>query len=159
MRLCLVGDVQSIHIQRFASYLAYSNEVHLLTHTAGSCNDTVVHDIGPYLPPTRIDYNTIRQLLRTVGRVKKAIKEVRPDIVHGHYLQDAAFFAARSGYHPLVVSAWGSDVLIHPFRSRAYRLMTKYVLKRADRIHSVSRHLTEKLIELGAKKEKILTVP
>jgi glycosyltransferase involved in cell wall biosynthesis len=159
MRLCLVGDVQSVHVQRFATHFAETHEVHLLTHTPGSCSHAVVHDIGPYVPPTGINHSTIQQLLRTVKRAKRAMKDSHPDIVHGHYLQDSAFFAARSGFHPLVVSAWGSDVLIHPYTSRAYRLMTRYVLKKADKIHSVSKQLTEKLIELGADERKILTVP
>lgn len=159
MRLCLFGDIQSVHVQRFAAHFAKRHEVHLVTHTSGSSDTATAHEVGPYLPPTSMNYQAVRQLLATVKKAKLVIRSIEPDIVHAHYLQDSGLFAARTGFHPLLVSAWGSDVLIHPFRSRPYRIITKYVLKKADRIHSVSKQLTEKMVGLGADERKIMTVP
>lgn len=45
---------------------------------------------------------------------------------------DISLLGAASGFHPFVVTAWGSDVLITPQESRASWLIARYVLKRAD---------------------------
>jgi glycosyltransferase involved in cell wall biosynthesis len=44
-----------------------------------------------------------RQLRGTVERLE-------PEIVHTHWLPEYGWLAARAGLHPLVSSAWGSDV-------------------------------------------------
>jgi glycosyltransferase involved in cell wall biosynthesis len=159
MRLCVVGDGRSIHVQRFVEYLAGNHEVHLITHKPWESDSYETHYVGPFQPPKGIGIQSVSQLMRISANTKKTVRKIKPDLVHAHYLQDAALFAARSGFHPLVVSAWGSDVLIHPFRSRTYRIMTKYVLKKADAVHSVSGQLTSKLIELGTDSKKVFTLP
>jgi L-malate glycosyltransferase len=37
-------------------------------------------------------------------------RQVEPDLVHAHWLPEFGWLAAREGLHPLVCSAWGSDV-------------------------------------------------
>jgi L-malate glycosyltransferase len=37
-------------------------------------------------------------------------QQVEPDLVHAHWLPEFGWLAAREGLHPLVCSAWGSDV-------------------------------------------------
>ncbi len=160
MKICLVANAKSIHIRRWAQWLSgKGHDVHVLSYEAGEIEDAKTHFIGPFHAPESVNYRSITQLIRITSKARSIIKSIKPDIVHGHYLQDSAFFAARAGFHPLVVSAWGSDVLIFPFSNRIYGIMTRYVLRKADAIHSVGGHLTEKLVELGAKQERILTLP
>lgn len=160
MKLCIVGDVHSIHVKRFAHYfLEKGYDVHIITYTQGKLDSGSTHYIGPYEAPKRLDYRSIKQLFGIRKRTRGIIDELKPDLVHAVYLQDSGFFAALSGFHPLVVTALGSDILIHPYRSTAYRIMTTHILKKADAIQSVGDHLTKKLVELGASPKKIITVP
>lgn len=39
------------------------------------------------------------------------VERLRPALVHAHWLPEYGWLAARAGLHPLVSSAWGSDVL------------------------------------------------
>jgi glycosyltransferase involved in cell wall biosynthesis len=160
MKLCLVANSQSIHTRRWASHFVdRGDEVHVLSYREGEIEGTTTHFIGPFTPPTGVNVHAIKQLGRIVKDVKRILEDIGPDLVHAHYLQDSGFFAALSGFKPLVVSAWGSDVLVHLYRNRIYRLMSLYVIKKADAIHSVGSNLTKKLVELGAPKKRIVTVP
>lgn len=47
-----------------------------------------------------------------LGReLRRVVECVRPALVHAHWLPEYGWLAARAGLHPLVASAWGSDVL------------------------------------------------
>jgi glycosyltransferase involved in cell wall biosynthesis len=46
-----------------------------------------------------------------MGRqLHEVAQQVAPDLVHAHWLPEFGWLAAREGLHPLVCSAWGSDV-------------------------------------------------
>jgi glycosyltransferase involved in cell wall biosynthesis len=67
--------------------------------------------------------------------------------------------AALSGFHPLVTTANGSDVLIVPRKSRLLRQVVLYSLRQADLVTSGSRHVTTVLEALGVSRDRILTLP
>ena len=84
---------------------------------------------------------------RHIRWVRGLVRELDPDIVHGHWLPGYAFFAAAAGARPLVAMAWGSDVL------RARRLQTlanRFALRRASIAMADSQALMDALIALGA---------
>ena len=134
MRICFVADGASIHTRRWVEHLARSgHEVHLITSKPPS---------GPYagvnthlltgLPgrdclATRYP-NVLLQILQT----RRLVKKLTPDIVDGQFLTGHGFLAACSGYHPLVVTAWGSDLLVQPWRNPLQKLAARYTLNRSD---------------------------
>jgi glycosyltransferase involved in cell wall biosynthesis len=63
--------------------------------------------------------------------------------------------ATASGFHPLVVSARGSDVH-NSLRSTARRALIRYVVQRADLVNPVSVELAEKIATLGVPAAKTL---
>jgi glycosyltransferase involved in cell wall biosynthesis len=79
--------------------------------------------------------------------IRGLLRDVRPDVVHGHWLCGFAFFAAAAGAKPLVAMAWGSDV----FRARpAQTVANRVALRRAALAMADSQALLERLIGLGA---------
>jgi L-malate glycosyltransferase len=48
--------------------------------------------------------------LRMGRDLHEVARHVKPDLVHAHWLPEFGWLAAREGLHPLVCSAWGSDV-------------------------------------------------
>lgn len=69
--------------------------------------------------------------------LKKAIKEFNPDILHAHYASSYGLLGALSGFHPFVLSVWGSDVYEFP-SNFIKRAILKYNLSKADKILSTS---------------------
>ena len=95
-----------------------------------------------------------------VGRVRRLVQEINPDILHAHYVTGYGLAAALTGRHPLVMTAWGSDVLIAPEQSWIYRQIVRFALGRADLVTSMAEHMTRLLIERRyAAADKIVTLP
>lgn len=92
-------------------------------------------------------------------QVRRLVKKIEPDIMHAHYIGVPAYLGIASGFHPLVLTAWGSDIMINPEQSILRRILTKYALKRVDGIISVSLALKEEIIKLGAAPNKIKVIP
>lgn len=76
--------------------------------------------------------------LKHVGLLKKAIKAFRPDVLHAHYATSYGLIGALSGFHPLVISAWGTDVMKFPQKNFLNRAMLRYNLRKADAICATS---------------------
>ena len=84
-----------------------------------------------------------------LGRLRAAIAECRPDIVHAHYGTVTAMVAALAGGPPLVITFRGSDLNgsaeVSGSRSRAGILMSQLAALRAAGIICVSGRLRELL--------------
>jgi glycosyltransferase involved in cell wall biosynthesis len=62
------------------------------------------------------------------------LRKVKPDLIHAGPVQSGGFLAALSGFHPLLIMSWGSDILALPKSSRWMRRVTRFTLQRADAI-------------------------
>lgn len=77
--------------------------------------------------------------LRVLSEIRDRIRSFRPDVLHAHYASSYGLLGALTGFHPYVISVWGSDVYDFPRKSPLHRLVLRYSLSRADRILSTSR--------------------
>lgn len=134
--LCLLGDANSVHVRRWADeMLTRGFKVSLITgrpEPIGGVEQRVVRPVK----------RSIDWLMRA-GEVSRHLDDLSPDIVHAHYVTSYGYLAARCGRHPLVMTAWGSDILVTPFESRLKRWITGWTLRRADLITGDSRDLIE----------------
>lgn len=92
----------------------------------------------------------------------RCVRDRDCDLIHAHWIIPAGLMALVAGRicrKPVIVTVHGSDLLVIPQRSSVIRGLVKYVLNRADAITSVADHLTEKIIEMGIPREKVLTFP
>lgn len=76
--------------------------------------------------------------LKHVSILKKAIRKFKPDVLHAHYATSYGLIGALSGFHPFVISAWGTDVMKFPQKNIVNRAVLKYNLKKADAICATS---------------------
>jgi len=76
--------------------------------------------------------------------VKKKIAAFNPDIVHAHYATSYGLLGALSGFHPFVLSVWGSDVYGRPKLSPLHKIILKWNLSKADKILSTSMVMARK---------------
>jgi glycosyltransferase involved in cell wall biosynthesis len=94
-----------------------------------------------------------------VPSIRKLVGRIKPDILHAHYATSYGFVGALAGFHPLIVSAWGSDVLITAQESRLLGMAVRFALGRADLVTSMAKHMTRTLVSMHVPEEKILTIP
>ena len=157
MKICYIGPL-SIHTKRWVKYFADAgHDVHLVTSETTSTWDidnVELHVLSRFGPKTRA-INYLINTFPTLKQFQKLIKEISPDIIHAHYIMETAFLGILSNFHPFVVTAWGSDVLIAPKKSKVTRWITSYVLKKADLVTCDAEHIQKTLVQLGATPSKI----
>lgn len=75
---------------------------------------------------------------------------IRPDVLHAHQVASAGWLAAAAGYHPWLVTAWGSGLLLGVARLPLQRQLARWAPGRADYVTCVSVQLVERPKALGA---------
>ena len=136
MRICYVADGASIHTQRWVNHFAgKGHQVHLICWKImpGYDESVRVHRLTRLAPRIWKASQYPSFLLWTL-QVRRLIRRIKPDVADGHFVTVYGFLAACSGFHPLVVTSWGSDLLIQPGRNPLARLTARYALRRADSI-------------------------
>jgi len=159
MKICYIADGSSIHTQRWLNYFAQKgHEVHLLspTPTAGEgfAKGVQLHLLVRLIPriwPLTRYFSGLAWLVQ----IRRLVSRIKPDILDAHGITVNGYLGVASGFHPLVLSAWGSDILIDPKHNLFFRAVTKYALKRANVVIHDSQTVKEELIKLGTKPEKL----
>lgn len=156
MRICYLADGGSIHTARWCRHFAgLGHEVHLITFRPAQIEGTTVHFVDAGLLST--GGGNWRVLLKR-GEVKKLLKQIRPDVLHAQYATSYGTVGALTGFHPYIITALGTDVLISPQQSLLYKLMVRYALRRADWVTAMADHMKNAIVELGIDARKVTTV-
>ena len=142
MKLCFIADATSIHTKRWCEYFSEEgHEVHLITYEPPEepMASVHLHVVGSMFKSLYLAF-PFRHL-----KIMRIVKKIKPDIVHAHFITKFGFHGALLGFHPLVMSAWGSDVLVIPDNSKLLWYFTKFSLKRADLIYAASKDIMNKI--------------
>ena len=83
--------------------------------------------------------------IRSIPRLRKIIEEFQPDILHAHYASSYGLLNALSGFHPNILSVWGSDVFEFPRKSVLHKKILQFNLERTDFIFSTSEYMKREL--------------
>jgi len=75
---------------------------------------------------------TIADWLGLMPDLERVLDEVCPDLVHAGPIQSCGFLTALSGFRPLLLMSWGSDLLVDADRDEAHRWITRYALRHSD---------------------------
>ena len=162
MKICYLAGVGDIHTLKWVNYFAgKGHEVHIITNSLSSgrlgegySECVYFHLLTTLIPQHRVRSGYVNIPLQFI-QVRRLINRIKPDVVHVHYLAIRALMAITSGFHPAVLTAWGSDILITPKKSRLQKFLTQYALKRADLITCSGENLKKEMIKLGADHVKI----
>ena len=79
-------------------------------------------------------------------------------MLHAQFVRRFGWQAALSGFRPLVVSPWGSDILRVPPRAIRTRWWNGFALRRADLVTVSSEGMREASIRAGARPKRIRLV-
>jgi glycosyltransferase involved in cell wall biosynthesis len=154
MRVLMLGTTNSPHVEDLVVGLSERDI------------EVVVGGVpAPNLPPSTLGGRGIRvepappgavaapaRLMRRVGWLRRLVREVRPQIVHAHFLVEDPFYAVLAGVRPLVATAWGSDVLL---AKGLAKLRGRLVSHRADLLTADSQALLDALVALGADRSRL----
>jgi glycosyltransferase involved in cell wall biosynthesis len=91
------------------------------------------------------------EYIKALPFLKKTIKSFQPDILHAHYATSYGMLGARSGFHPLIISVWGSDIYEFPAKSFLHKFLLKRNLSKADYIWSTSHVMAKETSKYTSK--------
>lgn len=154
-RILFLSDIDSAHTRKWAVSLAdrgYDIGIFSLRKSESHWFDaypniTAYHSDGFGKSKFSAGSRSKLAYLKLIPSVKKAIAEFAPSIVHAHYATSYGLLGARAGFHPLVISVWGSDIFDFPKESWLHKRMVMYNLKRADRIFSTSHVMKTEILK------------
>lgn len=89
--------------------------------------------------------------------LRRVLAETRPDVFHAHYAVEHGFYGALAGYHPYVISAWGSDLLVDSHTALG-RQIASWALSKTDLVTGNDASLVRRAVELGVAPEKAVVV-
>jgi len=152
-RILFVSDAKSVHTRRWAEHFRDQGiQVHIASFRTESIEGVSVH-LLPTFGLGRAGY------LLAVPTLRRLAKHIQPDIIHAQYVTSYGFLAALAGLHPLVLTAWGTDVLISPLESRIMRWIASYAVRHADAVTTVAQHMNSAVAALGVPVEEVTAVP
>ncbi|AFQ46141.1 glycosyltransferase [Desulfosporosinus meridiei] len=138
-KLCLLANAASTHTEKWATALAEGGwELEILSFLPAEIPQVKVHLI-PRLAGDKIDV-ILRQ-----NWVRKKVAEIKPDLIHSHYATSFGLLGALTGKHPLVISAWGSDIFSFPKTSFFHARLLKWILAQADVLCSSSKIMAQEM--------------
>jgi len=96
---------------------------------------------------------------RLLAGLRKVIRSFKPDLIQSGPLQRSAFLVALTGFHPLVSTSWGYDLLVDVNRNRWWEWATRYTLRRSDALVGDCNTIRNLAIQYGMSPERIITYP
>ena len=90
-----------------------------------------------------------------IPKLKKIIKNYKPDILHAHYAGSYGLMRSLLNFHPFILSVWGVDINIYPHISFLHKYFIKYTLRKSDVLLATSEALKEETLRYVQKDIKV----
>jgi len=92
---------------------------------------------------------------KSLKMLKRILNDYKPDIIHSQQITTNSYLAVKAGLSakiPVVVTAWGSDVLLTPSKGYFYKKMVRYILLYGSAFSADSEYVAKKMDELANRK-------
>ncbi len=150
MHICFLAPANSIHSFRWVKY--FVDRGYRITWIS-------LHEKeGESLEGVRYEFlrKTMNPLSvwRLAAKARRMIRDAKPDVLHVHSAVMYGLVGALSGFHPMILTPWGSDILSHQ-NSLVRKPMIRFMLDRADLITTDADHMMRVMETLGGDKKKM----
>jgi glycosyltransferase involved in cell wall biosynthesis len=153
MRIATLSNAAVVHTQRWLErFRARAHEVMLLSLEPPPAG----------LAARRLPSAPLPGALRyplALPALRRELRAFAPDLVDAHFVPNYGLLGALAGRHPLVVTAWGSDLLLTGRRGMLQRARAGFVLRRADLVLADAGNLAAAARELGAPPDRVRALP
>lgn len=154
MKILFLSDTKSYHTQRWVNYFFdCGHRCFLITLEKGF--DTKAEE---FFILTKSLPNFLKYPI-SLPRIKRIVGKIKPDLINAHFVPNYGFIGALLKFHPLVISTWGSDVLVSPQKSWLHKKRAEYILRKADLVTADAVVSAQAVNRLGVEKEKVLVSP
>ena len=136
--IALLAPRSSIHTTRWANGLAKKgHKVHLISieREGPALIPTVEVHFLPHSAPWGYFFNR--------WALKEKLEKIRPQLLHAHFVSGYGTLATLSGFHPRMVSVWGTDIYDFPKKSPFHNWLVKRTLDNSLWVCSTSEVMAE----------------
>lgn len=152
MKIAFLAGHSSIHTVKWVNEMALrGHEIHLVTMHPGT------EELNQNIKLYRLLVKPPLGYYLNAWDLKQLLKKIKPDILNTHYASGYGTLTRLSGFHPNLLSVWGSDVFDFPFESSVKKSIMQKNLRAADRIASTS-YIMKKQTESIYKPQKEIAV-
>jgi glycosyltransferase involved in cell wall biosynthesis len=153
-KLLLIGNV-TIHTYNYYHLVKpYFDEIFLITDEPREGQEIDNIEFVSF------SYKKLSNFYSTIQKMKSVCKSFKPDVIHIHQVNSVALFsilALKSFNIPIVLTAWGSDILLSPKRSVILKQIVKYCLKNAAVITADAEFLGQEVLNyMPSSKDKLV---
>jgi glycosyltransferase involved in cell wall biosynthesis len=141
----MISDINSPHTQKWAISLKMKGIDIAVFSIATPTQHWYLDFSIPLYSPMKFDHKIFSAslfskiaYLRAFPYLKKVIKEFKPDIVDAHYASSNGLLGALTGFKPLIISVWGSDIYSFPKKSFIGKYILRFNFKQSALICSTS---------------------
>ena len=162
LTICFLGEAKEtdIHAVKWAKYFSDNgHNVHLFSYFPFDKKNTVpeitLHLLEKKSPIKVWPFVSLLNIPSILKKVKREIKAISPDIIHAHCVTSYGTLSSLLNFHPFIMTAWGSDILITPKESFAKKLITRWALSKADLITCDAEHMRKAIMRFGVPESEI----
>jgi glycosyltransferase involved in cell wall biosynthesis len=158
LRVLHIGNGKAFKIRAIVdAFLQRGHEVHMVPIPPvregwDGVSWHCLHD-GPVPGKLRVPFRLLQ--------VRRLARRLRPDVVHAHNAWGPGWYGAFTGVHPLVIHAYGGDLLPEQYTDRpeVQRRLTAWACRTADRVIVTGRHMIAASSGLGIPRDRLLLLP
>lgn len=161
MKILLLSDTYSEHTEKWALSLAEKGiTIGIFSFNKASYEWYTHPNITIFFEPeSKINAeSTLTKLayLKYVSILKRIIRHFKPDVLHAHYATSYGLVGALSGFHPFIISSWGTDVMKFPSKNFVAKSILKYNYKQADVLCATSNVIKEYITKIVNKPVSVI---
>ena len=165
MRLLILSDSDSPHTIKWVKSIAGRNilvgvfSIHKTNlRLYENINNIKIYDLGISRKIQNKDENNFSKAiyLKGIKKLKRIIKEFKPDVLHAHYASSYGFIGALTNFNPYFISVWGSDIFKFPHHSWLHKKILEFNLSKANVILATSFALKNETKKYTNKEIKIV---
>ncbi|KFD40919.1 hypothetical protein HY02_04290 [Peptococcaceae bacterium SCADC1_2_3] len=153
MRICFFAQGSAIHTRRWINYFAErGHDVHLITFEPvieGYNKSVKIYNLLRIFPNLWPITRFVSGIIWPFQVLFLFLKKIKPDILGAISITINGYLAVASGFHPLILTACGSDILIAPKKNYIWRFLTIFTLRKADALIFAAPHMAETAITLA----------
>lgn len=153
MRVLIVGP-NSVHLSNFIQLVeGFVADYLFLT-------DSIPKDQNQNFALTNFSIKNPFKIRTSILAMNRIIRQYNPDLIHVHQVGTHAFLVLKAiGTRiPVIVTAWGSDILLVPKRGLLSKKMVQFILRNAVGITSDSVYMAEVIKSLIPDPKSNITI-
>ena len=143
--VCYLADGSNPHTIKWCNYFKKRGyNIHVISLNGGKIDGVKVHDFSANVEELRNE-SAFKKVgyIKYINEIKNLVNKIKPDILHAQYASSYGFIGSFLGYHPYVISVWGTDIYDFPNNGPIQKQIIKHNFRKADYIFSNSRDMAK----------------